>query len=253
MPILPTEDELKQLPLRAIVAYAARCARRVQPDFQPKEDRYVAVVREAIVCAENFARADESKRVDVATIAAEAYRISRIHVAAATAYYAADATRHSIAAVRDSSAEAAEKTVNAALAAAMLTADAAPPNDRKEFVMAAAVRDYQNLVSLGLGSFPEPGKPVDASEKGPLGWFWPTHERLAGLSPREFRRSTAHVRAREMSLPGIEVFIDPGKASKEVVQAVLESLSDLHRATEGLGLEFAADELYVFATEEAPT
>jgi len=30
-PSLPTEDDLKKLPLLAIVAYAVRCARRVQP------------------------------------------------------------------------------------------------------------------------------------------------------------------------------------------------------------------------------
>jgi hypothetical protein len=30
---LPTEDDLKRPPLRAIVAYAVRCARRAQPLF----------------------------------------------------------------------------------------------------------------------------------------------------------------------------------------------------------------------------
>ena len=40
----------------------------------------------------------------------------------------------------------------------------------------------------------------------------------------------------------IEIFIDPGDASKETIQAVLERLDDLHRAAGGLGLEFTVDE-----------
>ena len=32
-PSLPTDDELEKLPLRAVVAYAVQCARRVQPPY----------------------------------------------------------------------------------------------------------------------------------------------------------------------------------------------------------------------------
>ena len=52
-------------------------------------------------------------------------------------------------------------------------------------------------------------------------------------------------------VPPIEVFIDPGEAPKEAIQAVLEALSDLHRAAGGLGLEFTVDGLHVLAGHEA--
>jgi hypothetical protein len=51
-------------------------------------------------------------------------------------------------------------------------------------------------------------------------------------------------------VPAIELYIDPGDASKEAIQEVLESLSELHRAAGGLGLKFRADGLFVIATEE---
>jgi hypothetical protein len=33
----------------------------------------------------------------------------------------------------------------------------------------AAVEDYEKLLRLDLGSFPDAGKPLDLSSKGPLG------------------------------------------------------------------------------------
>ncbi len=40
----------------------------------------------------------------------------------------------------------------------------------------------------------------------------------------------------------IRIYIDPGNASKETIQDVLEKLSDLHIAAGGLGLEFSVEE-----------
>jgi hypothetical protein len=51
--------------------------------------------------------------------------------------------------------------------------------------------------------------------------------------------------------PSFEVFVDPGNASREEIQAVFTALSDLHRAAGGLGLEFHADGNTVLAVEEA--
>src|SRR5262249_37933321 len=48
----------------------------------------------------------------------------------------------------------------------------------------------------------------------------------------------------------IEIYIDPGDASKETIRAVLESLSDLHRAAGGLGLEFTSDGNFILSAEE---
>lgn len=49
----------------------------------------------------------------------------------------------------------------------------------------------------------------------------------------------------------LTLMLDPGEASRETIQAVLESISDLHRAAGGAGLEFQADGLELFILEEA--
>jgi len=49
--------------------------------------------------------------------------------------------------------------------------------------------------------------------------------------------------------PTLELYIDPGSASKEVIREVLEALSDLHIASGGLGLEFQNDGNFVYASE----
>jgi hypothetical protein len=50
--------------------------------------------------------------------------------------------------------------------------------------------------------------------------------------------------------PELEIYIDPGDAPKEVIQEVLECLSDLHRAAGGLGLEFRIEGNQVVAVKE---
>jgi hypothetical protein len=104
------EADLTQLPLWAAVAFAARCARRVQPFISKGWPRMpknlVADVERAIAAAEQFAEqaaglpdyaaaADADLAVDVATAArrfAKAEEItSYIDAAAAAAYAAAEA------------------------------------------------------------------------------------------------------------------------------------------------------------------
>ena len=55
---LPTRDELAALPRRANVAFAARCARRVQPLYRSKYKRHVQAVERAIAMAERFAKGE---------------------------------------------------------------------------------------------------------------------------------------------------------------------------------------------------
>lgn len=49
---------------------------------------------------------------------------------------------------------------------------------------------------------------------------------------------TSSIEERSPKVPVIEVFLDPGNASKETIQGVFEALSDLHRAAGGIGLDF---------------
>ncbi|NQT14971.1 MAG: hypothetical protein HQ582_19605 [Planctomycetes bacterium] len=87
----PTEDDLKRLPLRSIVAYAVRCARRVRPLHYSDNPEHVQAVDSAIEIAEQFATGGAA----VAVVRAAAAR--------APAAYAADACATAIvqASVRD--------------------------------------------------------------------------------------------------------------------------------------------------------
>lgn len=299
MPGLPTQEDLEKLPLRAIVAYAVRCARRVQPLFQRLAARrrelkeYARDVEQAISLAEGWCweRSDaNASYLRMATAAqaaaaraAAAAAAADIAVAGKTteaADEAAKAAREAVGSLAlDQLAEgedqltepeasaAAEATVTAQAAAALdrlaegdaevaraeiqaiaaeakaqprrlgrgrraedqLTeADVAAVIEAAARAQAAARADYERLLSLS-------DEPIDPSENGPLGPLWPN-------GPPEWKPVQEQ--------PNIEVYIDPGNASKETIQAVLESLSDLHLAAGGLGLTFTVDGLWVLAGAE---
>src|SRR5690242_13983052 len=96
-----TPEELRKLPRRAIVAFAARAARRVRPLYRPPSghpdtQRHRAAVDAAIQIAEKYARgeeiadADAAYTADVAAAADDAARAARAAAADAAAA-AADA------------------------------------------------------------------------------------------------------------------------------------------------------------------
>src|SRR4051794_36527393 len=70
---MTTEEELQRLPLRAIVAYAARCARRVRPLYRLPQDfpdrvKHELAVDHAIEYAENFAAGIRSAEFKAAAV-----------------------------------------------------------------------------------------------------------------------------------------------------------------------------------------
>jgi hypothetical protein len=67
---LPRDDEVRQLTLRAMVAYAARCARRVLPEADPEGPAFAETVADAVRAAERFAAGDEELEVREAEEAA---------------------------------------------------------------------------------------------------------------------------------------------------------------------------------------
>ena len=154
-------DRLAQLPHHAVVAFAARCARRVQPltHVLPQQGR--DVIDRALASAEAFAkgaaaaRADDARadaRADAAWVAARAdARADAADVAAAWAAW-------------DTNADAA-----AAAAAAAWAAHAANWADAR----AAAASDLDRLSALNPGEPDALGAPIDPSEAGPLGPLWP--------------------------------------------------------------------------------
>jgi hypothetical protein len=194
-----TVEQLKALPLRAIVAFAARCARRVEPLAQlpeghPQRESRRGAVEAALRMAEAFAKGADGPPDGSAVEAADASRgVAGGPAGCADAATAAAEAAHAAAAAwqltspgeTDRSAPGELKTAEArkflggltyvtadlaALAAFTAAADAftAVGYHNEDFVN-AAMNDYDRLVRLGLGRFPEAGAPVDPSPGGPLG------------------------------------------------------------------------------------
>src|SRR5579871_5510256 len=76
MPLEITKEDLKRLPLLAILAFAARCARRVHPLFDlpfdhPERETHLEAVNAAIVFAERVAKWSDIGDADAANLAAD--------------------------------------------------------------------------------------------------------------------------------------------------------------------------------------
>lgn len=199
-----TPDDMKKLPLRAIVAFAARCGRRVEhlavpPGDHPEAAKLSAAIAEAIRVAEDFARGAETPSAEAAVEAIEAGRaavqgdiirenayaaIARVAHAAATAIRAIaekkePAERQIIGAgerrlpLAPVAGVSADLVAMGAFTAAMDAAEAIRSTD--EFTRWAA-EDYRKLLGLKLGQYPEPGEPIDASSEGPLGPLRPKED-----------------------------------------------------------------------------
>lgn len=168
---LPSAEDLWQLSLHAMVAYAARCARRVQPLFISGVPEHIEAVDRAILMAEHFASGDEHDTQaatdaanNAAAAAAEAARDGTLDSARAAA--SARAAVHVICA--PDIADAARDAADAANAARVAGAAA---------VLASQV-DFQRLVTLTTKPAPALGDPIDIDELGPL---WPEAESLEKL------------------------------------------------------------------------
>jgi len=196
-----TADDLKKLPLRAIVAFAARCARRVErlalpPDDHSEKEKWSAAVAEALRVAEDFARGLPCPTIESAVRAVEAGQASlqgdllreNAYAAVVRAAHAAATAIHAIA-VREEPEErrlvsggppfhplshladlSADLAALGAYTAAVDAADAVATSS--DFTVWAA-EDYRKLLELKLGRFPEAGQPIDPSPEGPLGPLWP--------------------------------------------------------------------------------
>jgi hypothetical protein len=172
-------DQLKALPLRAIVAFAARCARRVEPLAQlpegdaRRESRRTAVDA-ALRMAEAFAGGTDAPLDESVVAAIDATRDAGDESAGTSAVSAAAQAAHAAASAWHTGSSSGFLTnVTADLAALNAYTAAAGAfvsvGYHNEDFVGAALRDYETLVRLQLGRYPEPGAPVDPSPEGPLG------------------------------------------------------------------------------------
>ncbi|MCY2991870.1 MAG: hypothetical protein NTY19_28935 [Planctomycetota bacterium] len=188
---LPTPDELKTLPLRAMVVYAVRCARRVQPLFGlareiPHHEKHLAAIEIALTLSEQYCRGEliatayaVRAAYAVADAAAYAARAAHTVVAAAKAAYAADDAARTVYAAAYFSGHARSGAYAARLAAAYAAATGAAGRAAcaaahfADDAKCAARSDYDCLRALNPGETPSLGSPLDPSESGPLGPLWP--------------------------------------------------------------------------------
>jgi hypothetical protein len=191
-----TPEDLKKLPLRAIVALAARCARRVEaqawlPVDHPQRERCRLAFASAIKLAEDFAKGLPLSSLESSVREAEACRaLVRDNFVRSSAAGAAVLAAHA-AATASSSLKArtepkesplleapkpnvlphlADVTADLAARDAFLAAaEAFGAEGHVDAFVKAAIDDYQTLLSLDLGNYPQAGKPIDPTSTGPLG------------------------------------------------------------------------------------
>lgn len=194
-----TAEDLKKLPLRAIVALAARCARRVEhlawlPDDHPAASGCRSAVRDALQMAEDFSRGLPCPSAESVIRRVEEFRsagladpvrqdavaaVVQAACAAAAAVNALEirsepAERHPLGPAPEPGPLAQLPNVTAeiaALCAFTAAVDAADAVGYTESFVNGAVADYRKLHELGLGDYPDAGQPIDPSAQGPLGPF----------------------------------------------------------------------------------
>lgn len=194
-----TVEHLKQLPLRAMVAFAARCARRVEPLAQlpegdPGRESRRAALDAALRLAEEFAAGAETPPDPSVVAGLDAILASpgdpitsrdATASASAAAHAAASAWRavgvqeiehfkefgwrppedvELLDTLKDVSIEIAALDAYTAAEAAL---DAV--GYRNEDFVTDAITDYNRLLRLNLGRYPNVGVPTDPSPAGPLG------------------------------------------------------------------------------------
>ncbi len=197
---IPNGNTLKNLPLRALVAYAARCAQRVVPYFSlppghPAGDLAEEAVQEAAQASLEFvagtlqdlepARLAEERVVHALMAVSEGESPDTQAALSCNAAYAA--VNAAVLAIQSVKAPSRATEGSKVIAAAVTAADAAlvvDPDIRHKMI-----RDYQILCRLNLGRFPDWGRAFDASEEGTLGPLQLTRD----AETAQKRKSLIHV------------------------------------------------------------
>ncbi len=196
-----TAEDLKKLPLRAIVALAVRCARRVEkrallPDDRAGADECRQAVSDALAMAEDFSRgmpctsADEViHKIESCQKSAHGDPVRENAIAAAVqaAYAAAaalnaanvrsePAVRHLLGPTPELGPQGRLGSLTAdvaALSAFTAAVDAADAAGYSGSFIQSAISDYRAVLSQHLGEYPDAGRPIDPSPDGPLGPLLP--------------------------------------------------------------------------------
>ena len=169
---LPSRDDLAKLPPKAIVAYAARCARRAEPVYiSAMSDRpdLLEAVDAAIRQAEQFAEGSVIPQGSSIVDTADAAAYSAYSAGAADAADAAARAAHAAARAANAAMDAAHATSRASHAAAFaasFAAFAAADVANAAAFMQAASRDFRKLAELTQSG---QDNSISLDPTGPLG------------------------------------------------------------------------------------
>jgi chromosome segregation ATPase len=256
MPVAESPTDLKQLPLYALLAYAARCARRVSVLFRlepghAEAEACTAAVDAAIRITEALAAAGEVDPDDLA--AAEEGTVRAVIVASEMlppderAAYAANSAYAAICAARAaleaSVADDVDEPAGRVADAATIARDSAVSADDR--VERAARLDWEMLYRMFLGKFPGFGEPVDAAETGMLGALFqdaPRNSRAAtepvaegGTAVRERPKSSSAGKAKPRKEPEQHVLDEESQSrEQELREQQSRTATELEQQTETL-------------------
>jgi len=175
-------NDLGELPMRANVALAVRCAERIRPCFNPpanhpRRRELMSSVDGAIRVADAFCRGlplEDGRIVAAIRVAADVAEqtCEFTRYAGYAAVRAAEAAAHAHEAARTASDAGTMNVVAAAFGAFRVLAGNADTLTL-DSVVAVVHADIEKLRSVAPGTCNELGPVVDPSESGPLGALWP--------------------------------------------------------------------------------
>lgn len=274
---VPNQKEIKQLPRWAQVAFAARCARRVQPIFAlawPEVSKKDIETIEAAVSASETAASQaysEDVAFSFANAAAEVF-VSRRNAfldkapskstnAAFAAAISETARVAGRAAHTAATALAPSKAVKSFAFRAFVTAKLAAETTEifggeklRTDVVLAFWQDFYKLLKMSKDK-----KWDDNTYVGPevFDSLWPegTPPNWLQIKKHLCWSDQCNILERiyklKVEYPVLEIYLNPGAASKQTIQEVFDSLNSLHHVAGGLGYEFRNDGHYVYAVEGA--
>jgi len=183
-----TLHEFGELPVRATVAFAVRCAQRIRPRFRPPEDlaavdQALAVLDEILAMGRAFARGADGPYGRAEGLHQLAFNLGEATFAAhqMTPYALAHVAKAVVEGFALQGGGGSDTSATEVLAAAYGVSRVAltggtgtrPGPAALQVVLKTLRTDMDRLQELALGRFAELGTPIDPSEDGPLGPLWP--------------------------------------------------------------------------------
>lgn len=273
---IPTVEEIKKLTLWAQVAFAARCARRVQPLFEygwPDAtiesieiiDKAIAHVEEVVADPKTVNQKKSAINLDTvaSTKLLSAVKTHPISTSVTHSVIAAARATFTACAITDRSSTAINQTVFASISSAVTKAVVSAASSAASFPSAVnAIRnDYELLFLLSKGEpdtlFTNEGDSIITNEGDQViaGYVdpWtndtPVPREVFGPMWPEGEPEGWPDDPRSVPKP-FKLAIDPGDADKETIREVMSALSELHEVHTGYAIEFQIDGALVFARSE---